>query len=427
MSTTRIIEFGALAPGLLGVALMLWSVARLLRSAFQHTDPNLCPGPRRTWVGWVTRAWLLTDYCGYDLSATAARSDGSRRCPECGAVHAAAAKLTRTSHRVRLAPLAALCMLAAAAMWNVRWIRRGGWIPYTPTSALILAQRLSGPLCHDDIRWEVHNRVRAGTLYAWQRHLVVATAIDNLRDDAIANNAEWAMSTLAALGEDSLIALEAALHSPEWQQRQLAAEVLRSWCPDERASRRVTSSPAPVYQPTPKLLEVTVEGLADDALPYATNSTTWVFNARSGYEFLRRHITQAAPYIRAGLNAGDPQQRMLCSLLAGQSRDPVLVAAAAPMLVEQLRDDGVVFNAKYACDSLLWLGRQSFRHLNRALDSQDSQQRTLAGLLVLDIVARDQRGDDCERRSELLAKGREFGARYVVSNASLGEYPPFPH
>ncbi len=427
MSTTRIIEFGALAPGLLGVALTLWSIARFVRAVFHHTDPNLCPGPRRSWVGWLTRAWLLTDYCGYDLSATAARDDGSRRCPECGAVHPAAAKLKRTSHRVRLAPLAGLCLFAAAAMWNVRWIRNGGWIPYTPTPILILAQRLSGPLCHDNIRWEVYNRVGAGRLPAWQRHLIVATAMDNLRSDAISGNAEWAMSTLSAVGEDSVIALEAALRGPEWQQRQLAAEILRSWCPDERGPWQVRTTPTPVYQPTPELFEVTVEGLADDALPYSNNSTTWVFNARSGYEFLRRHIPQAAPYIRAGLNASDPQQRMLCALLAGQSRDPALVAAAAPALVEQLRDDRVVFNAKFACDSLLWLGRQGFRHLNRALDSADSQQRTLAGLLVLDIVARDQRGDDCERRSELLAKGREFGARYVVSNASFGEYPPFPH
>ena len=80
----------------------------------------------------------------------------------------------------------------------------------------------------------------------------VDALIADLKDDEVRHNAGNAMVELMAMRPLPVQALEKALESDDFQQRQAAADILRSW------------SDAP---PSRRLLEVTVEGLADDGFP----------------------------------------------------------------------------------------------------------------------------------------------------------------
>lgn len=141
------------------------------------------------------------------------------------------------------------------------------------------------------------------------------------------------MGILAGLGEDAAPALEGALRSPDRQERQLAASLLRD---------------IPGPEPSDDLLRVTVEGLEDDELPLepvnggADITDTCLFNARDGVAYLLQHAGQAEPFLAAAIAGSDPQARSLAARIAGYSGLQRLVPIAIPVLIEDLdwSDDG---------------------------------------------------------------------------------------
>lgn len=85
------------------------------------------------------------------------------------------------------------------------------------------------------------------------RELQIERLVEALRHDAVRFNASDAVSELIQIGAEARPALQRALGSADWQQRQMAAYVLCVMRPD---------------RPSRTLLRVCVEALADDALPH---------------------------------------------------------------------------------------------------------------------------------------------------------------
>lgn len=225
-------------------------------------------------------------------------------------------------------------------------------------------------------------------------------AIAELTSDDRVGNAVAALAELGAMGSTNLRALEVALTSADYQQRQLAAHVLRG-----------TSG----YAPNDLLLAVTVEGLQHDVLPLETWPTgefayTGVRNAAEGTRYLAQHVQQARPFLHTGLESPDEQQRTLCALVLAISGsreavvryEPYFHAAlnspsaqqrllgayimgvlnintdlrrCADILLEHLKDNQFPLDAAMSIQALSHLGTGVLPYLSEAETSADMQQR----------------------------------------------------
>ena len=134
---------------------------------------------------------------------------------------------------------------------------------------------------------------------------VIARWIRDLADDDVAGDALASNDALVDTGGGAQPALNQALWSYDRQQRQLAAWILRQ-------------RDAP---PSVRLIDVTVEGLQDDGLPYDGSSgrlCPWVNNAKDGLLYLLAHADASRPAVVLALGSADQQQRVLCAYLAGR-------------------------------------------------------------------------------------------------------------
>lgn len=403
MSITRWIEMGAAAPAAVAAGLILcagyqwWKRSRV-------KDPRLCPGaaPRR-WEWLRPGAWLTRRACGYDLSGLPRDRGGVCTCPECGSRIGASTARARTVVRWRLIPMGLMLLALSATMWNVRWLRRGGWVQYTPTTVLIGLERAIPSFVHAEVRWRLDSRLEKGGMWEIQKGWLIAPAVHALGADRVSWNADWGRGVLRRIGDRAIPALEAALRSEDYQRRQIAADLLRDRAdPDPALRWRWQQAAAEErYEPTDDLLRVTVEGLQDDrlSLPCCLN------NAYGGFEFLRRYPLRIEPFVRAGLRGTDGQQRWLCATLADVCGLTALADDFVPALVEQLAADELEENAIAATTLLVRMGWPAVKHLQRVADSADPQQRRIAGLILLEIATATDFTDDVERRCELL---REF-------------------
>ena len=212
--------------------------------------------------------------------------------------------------------------------------------------------------------------------------------IADLADDDVRWNAHRAMSRLRRIGLTAEAQLEAALHSHDWQQRQLAAHCLRG---------------LEGYEPSDRLLEVTVEGLRDDDLPVETRrgrqtAYTCVYNAARGAPYLLRHATQAEVYLLEGLGSDDEQQRFLCACILGHAGLQSGIPDGVPVLLEHLRDNDIPGDAMLSTAALYRFGLEVMPHLLAALPEADDQQARLIDLIVLDLT------DPPENEEELRAR-----------------------
>ncbi|MFU8830437.1 MAG: hypothetical protein ACNA8P_13520, partial [Phycisphaerales bacterium] len=215
--------------------------------------------------------------------------------------------------------------------------------------------------------------------------------INDLRADDIRWNAIEAMDALGRLREPPLAALERALDSDDWQQRQLAA-ALRWWYMDpwdwlwhdpNLPAWRLES----IGSVTRRLLEVTVEGLRSDALPRdrEQNRYTPVSNAANGYRALVKNAKAARDLLEAGLESDDYQQKLLCALILGTGGVSASVEKAAPILIPHLRDNDIPEDAKFAIFALYRFGDAVVPLLEAALPDADEQQAQAIRLLLLNF------------------------------------------
>jgi len=213
-----------------------------------------------------------------------------------------------------------------------------------------------------------------------------------LRDDGVQWNATDAMDALRRLPEPPIAALQEALDSDDWQQRQIAASLLweflhpPDWRTPDEGDPRWWGEPQ--GRVTRRLLEVTVEGLRSDALPRdpASRRYTYVFNAADGFRCLSLHAHEARDLLEAGLSSGDEQQRFLCALALGFGGVGESAGVAAPILIPHLRDNDIHEDAKWSTAALYRFGPDVIPELLCARPDADEQQAQLIDLIILDLT-----------------------------------------
>lgn len=196
--------------------------------------------------------------------------------------------------------------------------------------------------------------------------------VEYLHSDDIRGNAVAAMNELWKRRGDGLVAaLEPALESKDWQQRQMAAEILRG---------------IETYTPTNRLLEVTVEGLRDDGLPFDENGYgVFAFNAFSGTRYLLKHPKEGTDILVKMLESDDSQQRFLAAYVLGATGRSGAIQRITEILIPHLRDDDVWGNACMAVYALYHRGPDVMPLLEPYLDSKDEQQRLAVRLVRMDL------------------------------------------
>lgn len=200
----------------------------------------------------------------------------------------------------------------------------------------------------------------------------IARWIRDLADDDVAGNALTAIDALLDTGADAQPALNEALWSYDRQQRQLAAWILRQ-------------RDAP---PSARLIDVTVEGLQDDGLPYDGSSgrlCPWVKNAKDGLLYLLAHADASRPAVVIALGAADQQQRVLCAYLAGRFGCAEYARQICAELLPHLRDNEIGGDALFAAHGLIGLGGAALSQIVDARNAATGQERELLELLVLDL------------------------------------------
>lgn len=184
---------------------------------------------------------------------------------------------------------------------------------------------------------------------------------------------------------ETLAPLFAALESPNPRLRFAAARVLQ----DDRRTR-----------PTPKLLEVSVDGLRHDDLPgvEVDGVRSAIANA-AGYRWLIQHAKAARPLLVTALGSDDLQQRFLAAVVladSGEAREEL--ERVAKVLIPHLRDNQIAGDAMMAGCAIYQLGPAVLGHLRDARLGADTQQKMLIDLLVFDLTNPPKNNQDIEKR-----------------------------
>ena len=222
----------------------------------------------------------------------------------------------------------------------------------------------------------------------------IPTLIADLKSSVPDPRPRDALNTLLSFGEPAVAPLSAALDSPNYLQRQLAAAALRAMdgFSIEGESPFSPDTPPPKITPTPALLRVCIEGLKDDTLPGVSagdreyDQHPIIFNAASGTRFLIKHAARAEPLLADALKSPDLQQRFCAAIILGFAARPRHAETICAILIPHLRDNSIRGDALWASCALYHLGHAAELHLLAAsLRPVDQQQRELLALILSDI------------------------------------------
>jgi HEAT repeat protein len=275
--------------------------------------------------------------------------------------------------------VAGLTLLTCLILWKSPTYRYATYLQLLPDRVIILATLTLGAVSPDTLESEFMSRISDPALSAANASNAIPALIERLRADERAWNG-WAaadalgrllVSADVAIATATDAALEAALRDSDRQTRQLAAGVLR---------RHIES--VPNSAPSPQLLAVTVEGLDSDDLD---NRSGWLANAREGVTFLHTHAPASAGFLRHKLSDSNPQGRWLAAVIIARSQLTDLMPDAAPILIEQLRDNDTLGDERIAADALRHFGPEVIPLLTPHFESDDAQLRTWCGRLVREV------------------------------------------
>lgn len=377
-------------------------------------DGRFCPGPApaRSFLGWrniVAKLWPINwvsywhslAQCGYDLSQTPTDNTQCQICPECGhrsgrSQQIPAALTLSLSKRRHWLPaiglqstnrprifrrdvVAGLVLLGCLTLWRSPTYRYASYLESAPDRFIILAAHILGPASPDHLEDLLRRRIMDPGLAAADAELAIPGLLQRLRSDSRSWNGWYASDALQHLlkSSDLTIAttatrsLETALTDPNRQARQLAAAVMRRHLSQPNAD-----------PPSAALLAVTVEGLDGDELDERSG---WVANAREGVEFLIRHAPRAKPFLQQKLGDPDAQGRWLAAVIVARANLTELMTDAAPILIEQLRDNDTSGDERVAADALRHFGPAIIPALTPHFESSDAQLRTWCGRLVREL------------------------------------------
>lgn len=188
-------------------------------------------------------------------------------------------------------------------------------------------------------------------------------------------NAARAVERLLRAGPEVIPALQFALHSDDWQQRQMAGQILLG-----RGEVVATRS----------LAAVLVEALRDDDLPVGPvrvegwdepgKAFTPVENlagAMRAFDADPELFRLAEPELVAALGSDDTQQRLAAALVLAHGGPSAALARTCWALIEHLRDNDIRGDAARGLEGLAALGPAAMPYVEAALARADPQQAAL--------------------------------------------------
>lgn len=217
----------------------------------------------------------------------------------------------------------------------------------------------------------------------------IAELVEDLRDDDTDWNCLYSLNQLRQMGLKAKPELERALESTDLQQRQGAAVLL---CGIEGS------------EPSERLLDVLVEGLANDQFPYEhrfqrEGSYTYLFNASCGVKFLADHADKAETKLIKAMESSDLQQRFLAAVALGFGGRSNAAIRAAAILIPHLRDNRIPCDAVLAAGALYRFGTTVSPALVKALDAPvDRQQAEVLRLILRDLNRPPVTAEDFKER-----------------------------
>lgn len=232
-----------------------------------------------------------------------------------------------------------------------------------------------------------------------EQSLGIRSLVGDLRDDPFRFNAHEAMRELQKIGDVALPALRQALGADDWQQRQLAAHLLRRMDPEP---------------PGDEMLRVCVEGLANDDLPYGPRrwpgiqgTRTYIPNANAGTLFLIDHAAAAEPWLLKAIEHGDAQQRFLSAFILGTAGRGEHAATVAAVLLPHLADNDIRGDGLMAGSALFRTGAAIEPYLRAARPEADEQAGPVIDLILHDLH------DPPDTQEKLWARSLPFRERLL--------------
>lgn len=387
-----------------------------------HRGRRFCPGPRSPWYAFLSplRIFMLPR-CGYNLSGLPIASCGSLTCPECGRKLRDITQARTHPSRFRWHRPALIAIVLAWSLALTDSARTGQWSQHAPDWFVIAHRVVLGKHGIPSLNQRADHRLSTRIFSQSQIDWIIPSYIDDLRNDEIPWNADCAISHLTTIGLPAVPRLKAALDSSDFQQRQLAAHILR---------QILDNTAFTGFVPSDRLLEVTAEGLRSDTLPFDPGDDSrpshglYVNNGREGMDFLSRFPVRAQPYLQHAMRDADPQARFLAAVIAAQANPPMLFSEAAPILVSHLKDNAIGEDAKFAASALRAVGPLAIPYLQSAARSADEQQRHTALLVLLDLITEPTEAESLRRPLQHISTIYFDPPR--LTPADLNTYAPFP-
>lgn len=368
----------AMVAGVAVVLLLAWGAQRI-----RKRPRRWCPGPRPRWWSWIFpwRWFWRGSACGYDLSGlsfASAGRDGKVQvgaealatlvCPECGRRVSRIEDLRRGLGRFRALPAGVVLLVLSVMLWRWEALSRWSWLRYAPTLALVAVERGIGPDTPREIQWAVGGRIFSTGLSRREVAVLLPRLIADLRDDEASRNADRAIDMLERIGAAAIPALEAALRSPDWQQRQLACVVLQR---------------IPEYGPSVRMIEVCFEAMRDDAFPAGEDRVrewryTGFCNGRWAAAYLVRYPGLTREALVPFLMSDDAQQQRAATGLAAVLEMPELDQVVIPRLI-------AAFPSRGSARALYSMGERAIPAVEAMRDASTGRRRQLAIYLLLDL------------------------------------------
>jgi hypothetical protein len=332
---------------------------------------HYCPGPRRGLTRFLAfhRLFIRTG-CFYDLAGLP--TDSPITCPECGHQIVSLAEALRTTRRARILPMALALLMAAACAGQ--YLYSWKWLPHAPNMVLVAAETLPARYRISRLGRELDRRFWRNQLGQTSGRALMPLLVRDLKDDDVRSNADRAINYLTRFRTDAVPHLRKALRSSDWQQRQLAAHILRQ---------------VRQYAPCDDLLRITIEGLRDDNLPHTsaangsrTGRCLWVNNAHERIEYLVKHPQISRPYLAEAMRSDDPQQRYYAAVIAARTRDLSLIEPAAEILIERLAQRRGNYNPS---DALTAYGPAILPRLVPVLESSEARKAWQARQILMSL------------------------------------------
>jgi hypothetical protein len=355
--SARLVAF--VVPGILsaiGLLLFLIGGWLWLRAPLK----NLCPGPHLHWLTRLMPLWLVyRPRCAYDLSGHAPDAHGAVRCPECGREVVRRSHMVRTPRAWKLVNLGCAFIAAGALVYRYPPLAATTVVQYTPTNLLLRGEGFLGVGTPMEVRSEIRRRAMDHQLDDSQVCRFVRLLVNDLRDDALVENAESALEQLAIFGLFCVTPLVEVVESDDPQQRRLAVEILQALPAEGEAPQ--------------SLLRASIADLRSDQRLY---------NGKRSFLFLITHATEAEALLAEAMAGDDAQQRLLCAAVAGCAGREALMAQATPILVSHLANNQVAGDAIVAARAMHGFGESVLPLLGAYRQSADPQQRQTVEYIV---------------------------------------------